>query len=77
MQSKRLLEKRNGEEKCAPLFAKLQTLVNIETDEARKKIDESFRSALNLPDISLLREMLSREPIIRLTSEEGLNLSKD
>jgi hypothetical protein len=51
--------------------SKLQTLANIEADETRKKIDEAFRSALNLPDISVLREMLSQEPIIRLTSEAG------
>jgi hypothetical protein len=38
------------------------------TDTTRIKIDEAITQALGLPDISMLREMLAREPVVCLKS---------
>jgi hypothetical protein len=42
----------------------LKSLPNLETDEVRASIDEAVADALELPDFSILRELLAREPII-------------
>lgn len=37
---------------------------NLVRDGTRQRIDEAIVEALDLPDISVLRELLSREPIV-------------
>lgn len=43
---------------------KLQPLSQLCTDAVRRDIDRAFSDALSLPDLTHLREMLGREPII-------------
>jgi hypothetical protein len=45
----------------------LLTLGEIDCDTTRRAIDESLGEVLGLPDLSILREMLAREPIVRLS----------
>jgi hypothetical protein len=47
----------------------LHRLPAIAGDETRGKIDHAIEQALGLPHLSILRELLSREPIICLTNE--------
>jgi hypothetical protein len=44
----------------------IQPFPQIENDPVRMKIDNSIAGALDLPDYSILRSLLSREPIISL-----------
>jgi hypothetical protein len=37
---------------------------NMATDPVRAEIDDAFESALSLPPLSRLREVLAREPVI-------------
>ena len=39
------------------------------TDPVRAKIDEAVASALGLPDFSILRQLLAREPILCLSMD--------
>ena len=45
----------------------LLTLGEIDCDKTRRAIDESLGQVLGLPDLSILRDMLAREPIVRLS----------
>jgi hypothetical protein len=44
-------------------------LPNMDSDPARAAVDEAVASALHLPDLSILRTLLSREPIVCLTMD--------
>ncbi|KPL13092.1 hypothetical protein AMJ85_00355 [candidate division BRC1 bacterium SM23_51] len=44
----------------------LQPLPNMNSDVVRAEIDRQFARVLDLPDFSILREMLAREPIVCL-----------
>jgi hypothetical protein len=44
----------------------LQPFPMIAVDEVRKRIDDGIAHALSLPDCSIIRELLAREPIISL-----------
>jgi hypothetical protein len=46
----------------------LKPFSEIGTDSTRARIDEVITSVLDLPDISILRTLLSREPILCLTT---------
>jgi len=45
----------------------LLTLAEIDGDTTRRAIDESLGEVLGLPDLSILRDLLAREPIVRLS----------
>lgn len=45
----------------------LLTLAEIDCDTTRRAIDESLGQVLGLPDLSILRDLLAREPIVRLS----------
>lgn len=45
----------------------LEPFPNMTEDETRIRIDAAISAALGLPDLSVLREMLAREPIVCLT----------
>jgi hypothetical protein len=44
--------------------AELQPLPNMASDDVRAEIDGAIAAALNLPDYSILRTMLAREPVV-------------
>ena len=44
--------------------SELQPLPKMAHDEVRAKIDHAIGEALNLPDFSILRTMLAREPVV-------------
>jgi len=44
----------------------LQAFPLIAVDEVRKRIDDGIAHALSLPDFSVIRELLAKEPIISL-----------
>jgi hypothetical protein len=46
---------------------------NMDSDPTRAAIDEAVAAALHLPDLGILRDLLSREPIVCLTMDR-LNL---
>ena len=50
----------------------LLTLAEIDCDTTRRAIDEALGEVLGLPDLSILRDLLSREPIVRLSLERLL-----
>jgi len=50
----------------------LLTLAEIDCDVTRRAIDEAIGSVLSLPDLSILRELLAREPIVRLSLDRLL-----
>ena len=45
----------------------LLTLGEIDCDTTRRAIDEALGEVLGLPDLSILRNLLAREPILRLS----------
>lgn len=45
----------------------LLTLGEIDCDTTRRAIDEGLGEVLGLPDLSILRNLLAREPILRLS----------
>jgi len=45
----------------------LLTLAEIDCDTTRRAIDEALGEVLGLPDLSILRDLLAREPIVRLS----------
>jgi hypothetical protein len=45
----------------------LLPLGEMDRDTTRRAIDESLGQVLGLPDLSILREMLAREPLLRLS----------
>jgi hypothetical protein len=45
-------------------YRELQPLPNMATDEVRASIDAAIARVLNLPDFSILRTMLAREPVV-------------
>jgi hypothetical protein len=45
----------------------LLTLAEMDCDTTRRAIDESLGEVLGLPDLSILRDLLAREPIVRLS----------
>jgi hypothetical protein len=46
--------------------SELQPLPNMATDEVRAEIDAAMAPTLKLPDFSILRTMLAREPVVRM-----------
>ena len=44
----------------------LDTCDKFDTDPIRRQIDETIASALDLPDMGVLRDLLAREPLVRL-----------
>jgi hypothetical protein len=50
----------------------LLTLAEIDCDATRRAIDESLGEVLGLPDLSILRQLLAREPIVRLSLDRLL-----
>jgi hypothetical protein len=45
----------------------LLTLAEMDCDTTRRAIDEGLGEVLGLPDLSILRDLLAREPILRLS----------
>jgi hypothetical protein len=56
--------------------AELKPFSEIDSDDTRARIDEVIAGTLGLPDLAILRKLLSREPILCLSSD-GLNLQQD
>ena len=56
--------------------AELRPFSEIGSDATRARIDEVIAGTLGLPDLAILRKLLSREPILCLSSD-GLNLQQD
>jgi hypothetical protein len=50
----------------------LLTLAEIDCDTTRRAIDESLGEVLGFPDLSILRTLLAREPIVRLSLDRLL-----
>jgi hypothetical protein len=44
--------------------SELQPLPNMAQDDVRAEIDKAIANALDLPDFSVLRTMLAREPVV-------------
>ena len=51
---------------------RLRALPDMAGDETRIAIDEAVAQALGLPDFGILRELLSREPIVCVTMDRLL-----
>jgi len=51
----------------------LLTLGEMDCDTTRRAIDEALGEVLGLPDLSILRNLLAREPIIRLSLDRLLS----
>jgi hypothetical protein len=45
---------------------KLLTIANSGADATRERIDDEIRKVLKLPDLTVLRQTLAREPIVSL-----------
>ena len=56
--------------------AELKPFSEIDSDDTRARIDEVIATTLGVPDLAILRKLLSREPILCLSSD-GLNLQQD
>jgi len=55
----------------------LLTFWKIDCDTTRRAIDEGLGEVLGLPDFSILRNLLAREPIVRLSLDRLLRPQPD
>lgn len=65
--------------RCFDSVAKtdLMPIPALETDDTRRRIDDAFCAALDLPDLAELRGMLAHEPILSMNTEIDRDAAKE